>query len=256
MARTAVIAGTATTVSNRVSRRQANKWAAEDQQQYAEQQAAPPPQAAPAAPTESRVDKLKELAALKDAGHPHRRGVRLREGTHPRQLRPDMVSLDGGDFRMGSADRWAYPGDGEGPVRRVRVDPFEIAPHAVSNAEFAAFAEATGHVSEAERFGWSFVFGGLLPDDFPLTRGVASAPWWRQVEGADWRHPEGPQSDIGRPHGPPRGPRELERRRRPTAPGPASACRPRPSGSTRPAAGSRARCSPGATSWSPAASTA
>ena len=108
-----------------------------------------------------------------------------------------MVSLDGGDFRMGSADRWAYPGDGEGPVRRVRVDPFEIAPHAVSNAEFAAFAEATGHVSEAERFGWSFVFGGLLPDDFPLTRGVASAPWWRQVEGADWRHPEGPQSDIG-----------------------------------------------------------
>ena len=67
MARTAVIAGTATTVSNRVSRRQANKWAAEDQSQYDEQQAAPPPQAAPAAPTESRVDKLKELAALKDA---------------------------------------------------------------------------------------------------------------------------------------------------------------------------------------------
>ena len=68
MARTAVIAGTATTVSNRVSRRQANKWAAEDQTQYDEQQAAPPPQAAPAAPTESRVDKLKELAALKDQG--------------------------------------------------------------------------------------------------------------------------------------------------------------------------------------------
>lgn len=68
MARTAVIAGTATTVSNRVSRRQANKWAAEDQSQYDEQQAAPPPQAAPAAPTESRVDKLKELAALKDQG--------------------------------------------------------------------------------------------------------------------------------------------------------------------------------------------
>ena len=68
MARTAVVAGTATTVSNRVSRRQANKWAAEDQSQSDEQQAAPPPQAAPAAPTESRVDKLKELAALKDQG--------------------------------------------------------------------------------------------------------------------------------------------------------------------------------------------
>ena len=40
----------------------------------------------------------------------------------------------------------------------------------------------------------SFVFAGLLPDDFPPTRGVAAAPWWRQVEGADWRHPDGPRS--------------------------------------------------------------
>jgi formylglycine-generating enzyme len=107
-----------------------------------------------------------------------------------------VVSLDGGEFRMGSADRWAYPGDGEGPVRHVALDPFEIAPHAVTNAEFAEFADATGHVSEAERFGWSFVFGGLLPDDFPPTRGVASAPWWRQVEEAYWRRPEGPHSDL------------------------------------------------------------
>ena len=51
-------------------------------------------------------------------------------------------------------------------------------------------------MTEAERFGWSFVFGGLLPDDFPPTRAVAQAPWWRQVEGADWRRPEGPQSDL------------------------------------------------------------
>ena len=58
------------------------------------------------------------------------------------------------------------------------------------------FAEATGHVTDAERYGWSFVFGGLLPDDFPPTRGVAHAPWWRQVEGADWRHPEGQRSEL------------------------------------------------------------
>ena len=51
-------------------------------------------------------------------------------------------------------------------------------------------------MTEAERFGWSFVFAGLLPDDFPPTRGVAQAPWWRQVDGADWRHPEGPHSDL------------------------------------------------------------
>ena len=65
VARTAVIAGTATTVSNRVSRRQANKWA----QQDAEQAPPPPePAPAPAAPTESRIDKLTQLAALKEQG--------------------------------------------------------------------------------------------------------------------------------------------------------------------------------------------
>jgi hypothetical protein len=75
MARTAVIAGTATTVSNRVSRRQANKWAAQDQQQYAQQQpppqqyAAPPPPAPAAAPAgEDRIEQLKDLAALKAQG--------------------------------------------------------------------------------------------------------------------------------------------------------------------------------------------
>jgi formylglycine-generating enzyme required for sulfatase activity len=40
------------------------------------------------------------------------------------------------------------------------------------------------------------VFAGLLPDDFPPTRAVAAAPWWRQVEGACWRRPEGPHSDV------------------------------------------------------------
>ena len=70
IARTAVIAGTATTVSNRVSRRQANKWSQQDAEQAPQQQYAPPPEPAPApaAPTESRVDKLTQLAALKEQG--------------------------------------------------------------------------------------------------------------------------------------------------------------------------------------------
>lgn len=109
-----------------------------------------------------------------------------------------MVALVGGRFAMGSDDRWAYPDDGESPVRNVSVGPFAIDPLAVSNDSFAAFAGVTGYVSEAERFGWSFVFAGLLPDEFPPTQGVAAAPWWRRVEGADWRHPEGPRSSIER----------------------------------------------------------
>ena len=87
-------------------------------------------------------------------------------------------------------------GDGEGPSRLVHVDAFRIDTTAVSNARFARFVAATGYVTEAERAGWSFVFAGLLPDDFEETRGVAAAPWWRQVHGADWRHPDGPQSSL------------------------------------------------------------
>jgi Short C-terminal domain len=72
VARTAVVAGTATAVSNRVSRRQANRWASQEQQQYdqayAQQQYAPPPQPAPAAPAPDPIDQLKELAALKAQG--------------------------------------------------------------------------------------------------------------------------------------------------------------------------------------------
>jgi sulfatase modifying factor 1 len=108
----------------------------------------------------------------------------------------DLVTLPGGTFLMGTGAADGYPADGEGPVHRVRLSPFRIAAHAVTVAAFGAFADATAHVSDAERYGWSFVFGGLLPDDFPPTRAVAGAPWWRQVEGADWRHPEGPQSDV------------------------------------------------------------
>lgn len=113
-------------------------------------------------------------------------------GEHPGQL----VTLPGGSFPMGSEADHAYPGDGEGPVHVVAVGPFSIDPLAVTNDAFAAFAVATDHVTEAERYGWSFVFGGLLPDDFPDTQGVASAPWWRQVLGASWRRPEGPHSGL------------------------------------------------------------
>jgi hypothetical protein len=63
VARTAVVAGTATAVSNRVSRRQANRWAQQDEQQYAQQQYAQP---APAAP--DTVSQLKDLADLKAQG--------------------------------------------------------------------------------------------------------------------------------------------------------------------------------------------
>jgi hypothetical protein len=67
IARTAAVAGTATAVSNRVSRRQANRWAQQDADQYGQQQYAEPAPA-PAAPTQSVPEQLKELAELKQQG--------------------------------------------------------------------------------------------------------------------------------------------------------------------------------------------
>ncbi len=69
MARTAVIAGTATAVSNRVSRRQANRWAAQERRLTQPPPQAPPQQAyAPPPPAEGRVEQLKDLADLKQQG--------------------------------------------------------------------------------------------------------------------------------------------------------------------------------------------
>jgi formylglycine-generating enzyme required for sulfatase activity len=109
---------------------------------------------------------------------------------------PEMLTIDGGAFLMGAEGPDSIPGDGEGPVRKVEIAAFSIDACAVSNRRFAAFVDASGHVTDAERYGWSFVFGGLLPDEFPDTRGAVRAPWWRQVFGASWQRPEGPHSSI------------------------------------------------------------
>ncbi|MFI6879796.1 formylglycine-generating enzyme family protein [Streptomyces sp. NPDC050400] len=109
-----------------------------------------------------------------------------------------MVKLPGGTFRMGNEDERANPGDGEGPVREVTVAAFRIDEHAVTNARFAAFVKETGHVTAAERFGWSYVFAGFLtPQQVRAARAPAGTPWWRGVEGATWRAPEGPGSGVG-----------------------------------------------------------
>ncbi|MEH3107527.1 MAG: formylglycine-generating enzyme family protein [Sphingomonas fennica] len=114
-----------------------------------------------------------------------------------------MRRIPGGTFAMGS-DRF-YPE--EAPVRRVRVDPFQIDATPVTNRDFARFVAATGHVTLAEiapnpadypgmpaemaRAG-SLVFtppAGPVPLDQPMR-------WWDFTFGADWRHPLGPDSDL------------------------------------------------------------
>ena len=109
-----------------------------------------------------------------------------------------MVELPGGSFLMGTEDASGFPADGEGPVREVRVDPFHVDATTVTNRDFTRFVKSTRYATEAERFGWSFVFHLLLT---PRARraaqqAVAEAPWWIRVDGASWRHPDGPGSDV------------------------------------------------------------
>jgi len=97
---------------------------------------------------------------------------------------------------MGTDEDYRWKGDGESPAREIELGEYRIAPHAVRNREFAAFVDDTDFVTDAERFVLSFVFHLFLSVVFPQTRAVAATPWWRQVFGADWAHPAGPQSDL------------------------------------------------------------
>lgn len=108
-----------------------------------------------------------------------------------------LVNIPGGDFFMGS-DEGFFPQDGEGPTRMVTISPFRIGRYAVSNARFAAFVAATGYVSEAEKFGNSFVVEKFISPEVSkgIQSAVAAAPWWLPVQGASWKYPEGPDSNI------------------------------------------------------------
>jgi len=110
-----------------------------------------------------------------------------------------MVQLPGGQFLMGTDYVGGFAADGEGPVRPVLLSPFAIDTTPVTNKSFAEFVRNTGYKTDAERFGWSFVFWNLIPEDVfeqLVTDTVAEAPWWCQVPGANWMNPEGQGSSI------------------------------------------------------------
>ena len=132
-----------------------------------------------------------------------RSGDELPGGTEvvPQNTQPSdrrLIELPGGSFDMGYEGPEAIAADREGPVRRVQVAPFAIAACCVTRAEFRRFADATGHVTQAERAGRSFVFHACLPspEDHPP---ADKTPWWREVEGAHWRSPHGSGSEKAVP---------------------------------------------------------
>ena len=99
---------------------------------------------------------------------------------------------------MGTDDPFGFAADGEGPVRPVRVNSFYMDACAVTNTEFERFARETGYKTDAERFGWSFVFHMFVGIRARRTadQAAAEAPWWWVINGAYWRRPEGPGSNL------------------------------------------------------------
>jgi formylglycine-generating enzyme len=114
-----------------------------------------------------------------------------------------MVHLAGGTFRMGSES--FYPE--EGPIREMTVGDFWIDRHPVTVAEFRRFVKATGYVTLAEREPERADYPDADPEllvpgslVFHKTAGPVDLRdfrnWWSYVPGAQWRHPEGPDSTL------------------------------------------------------------
>ena len=110
-----------------------------------------------------------------------------------------MALIPAGEFEMGTDGDYGFPLDGEGPAHAVKLAAFYLDATCVTNEQFNAFVNATGYKTESERFGWSFVFFGHLSPKQQTTAvrlRVLGSEWWCRVDGATWRHPEGPGSHI------------------------------------------------------------
>jgi sulfatase modifying factor 1 len=131
----------------------------------------------------------------------------------PSPVPPDMNWIPGGDFSMGAQDSPDMDMVGMNatldsrPIHRVRVDGFYMDKTDVTNAEFAKFVKATGYVTISERKPKASDFPGAPPENLVAGSVVFAAPdhpvplnnhlqWWTYIAGANWRHPEGPDSNI------------------------------------------------------------
>lgn len=108
-----------------------------------------------------------------------------------------MIKIPAGQYTIGTNDGVGFSGDLEGPQVQVTLEAFEMGATPVTNEEFSAFVAATNYVTESERFGWSFVFDYFIQElDEQYKQTVPNLKWWKGVHGANWRHPEGPGSNI------------------------------------------------------------
>ena len=117
--------------------------------------------------------------------------------------RDGMIAIPAGDYQVGS-DRF-YPE--EAPIRQVSIDSFQIDHAPVTNAEFLQFVEATGYQTVSERPPDPTLYPDLPPEE-QIPESVVFLPppptvdrseplsWWALIAGADWRHPQGPDTNL------------------------------------------------------------
>ncbi len=130
-------------------------------------------------------------------------GDRSRRGLHAGiSFSGRLMVVPSGETVIGCDDS-PYPADGEWPARRVVVDEFLLAETETTVRQWRMFVNESGHVTDAERFGWSFVFEPLLPPVIGLPRErAAGAPWWVRVDGANWAFPRGQEAKAAADHEP------------------------------------------------------
>jgi len=117
---------------------------------------------------------------------------KLDEGTSPQLShhahRKNAVRIIGGESFIGTQSP-EIPADGEFPRRPANVKDFLLSPFTVTNDQFARFVAETKYRTEAENFGWSYVFVGLV-NNF-RSKSSEQLPWWAPIDGANWNNPTG-----------------------------------------------------------------
>lgn len=162
----------------------------------------------------SPARKVEASQAMSDAAQPAAFGPTIPNKTQVPEPSPrGMVWIPGGEFSMGAMDPPATTEAGmhgaadARPIHRVYVDGFWMDKTDVTNDEFARFVKATGYVTIAERTPTAEDFPGAPPENLVAGSVVFSPPdhpvplnnhyqWWSYVKGANWRHPEGPKSNL------------------------------------------------------------
>ena len=153
------------------------------------------PECACAGPARAPIPVALGVSGARDAASAPRLGIRA--GAADRGHLIEQAHVPAGVFQMGDSSGDRNRADGEAPVHSVSLDAFRIDATSVSNADFARFVDATGYVTDAERFGFSAVFQlALAAPPADVMGPVVGTPWWRGVRGADWRHPGGRDSGI------------------------------------------------------------